>query len=177
MAPQIDFTTHDVLLTITGDKRKGLWVNSSFSKASKKAIRSGGQLPTQASLHTLLLVALVNALRAFTKNQYEMLAKQLPPGVTKPRVKVVVVGDGNFADALTGSIAHNSNAPRLKAGRNFHTVAAQVLSRFTLDMSNSRDGRDRILNDWARKNMYPIRSIVEPALAAKIVSQTVLSDY
>jgi hypothetical protein len=57
----IDFTQHDLLVTITADRRRGLWAASVFGNGTGKPVRMGGQLPAgDANEHTLLLVALTN---------------------------------------------------------------------------------------------------------------------
>ena len=87
---KLDYSKHDLQVTITADPRRGLWASSLLNHGM--AIRKGGQLPTESHAHTLLLVALTNTLRGVTRGEYEKL--QHMKAVVKPRVKVIVSGRG-----------------------------------------------------------------------------------
>jgi len=162
--------THHILLTITADKRRGLWASSVWVN-NGKSLRTGGSLPTTASAHTLLLLALTNTLRSVSRNQYQSIQRTLPEGITKPRVKVIVAGDNTFAPALAELIKGDRTA-KLKAGRNFLSIAAQQVARFSIDLENSDDPRDLALKVWVTKSLYPAQDfeILPAALIPSVVS-------
>jgi hypothetical protein len=166
--------THDLQIIVTADKRKGLWASSLFVHTGR-SLRTGGQLPTTASAHTLLLVALTNTLRGISRNQYQKLVNHLPEGITKPRVSVVVVGDQTFAPALSGLIKGDRSV-RCRAGRNWLTIAAQQIARFSLTIESSDDKRDLALQAWVQKNLYPIPgfeqlpAVLVPSLTSQVVN-------
>jgi hypothetical protein len=161
------------MVTVSADNKRGLWASSLFQAG--KAIRTGGQLPTEASAHTLLLVALTNPLRGINRQQYENIVSYLPEGVKKPRAKVVIAGNDSFAAAFAGLLTRDASAPKLRAGRNFLSIAAQQIARFTLDMETSADPRDLILINWAHKNLYPTKEFetLPASLVPSITGQVV----
>jgi hypothetical protein len=170
----IDFTQHDLLVTITADKKRGLWAASTFGNGTGKPVRIGGQLPAgDASEHTLLLVALANGLRYHSKPTVDKWSRAR--GGSKPNVKVIVAGNKTFADAIKGKIAKTKAAPVLHAGRNFVPVLAVQLSRFNLDIETSTDLRDTVLKSWVGRTLYPANSI--PALDPLVVGQATNEDF
>lgn len=170
--------THDILVTITADKRRGLWASSLYVNKGK-SIRTGGTLPTGSSEHTLLLLALTNTLRGIAKIQYQNLVERLPSGIVKPRVRVIVAGVKTFAPALAGLIGGDRTATKLRAGRNFLSIAAKQIARFAVDLETSGDPRNLALQDWARKSLYPtpdfdsLPSALVPSLTSQVVSDSV----
>ena len=168
--------THELQIIVTADKRKGLWASSLFVRTGR-SLRTGGQLPTTASAHTLLLVALTNTLRGISRHQYDALVKHSPDGITKPRVSVVVVGDQTFAPALSGLIKGDKSLP-MHAGRNWLSIAAQQIARFHLSIETSIDGRDLALQSWVSKNLYPIPgfellpAVLVPSLTSQVVNNS-----
>jgi hypothetical protein len=168
--------THDLQIIVTADKRKGLWASSLFVHTGR-SLRTGGQLPTTASAHTLLLVALTNTLRGISRNQYQKLVNHLPEGITKPRVSVVVVGDQTFAPALSGLIKGDRSLP-MHAGRNWLSIAAKEIARFSLTIETSVDGRDLALQSWVQKNIFPFKeleslpAVLVPSLTSQVVNHS-----
>jgi len=69
---KIDFRTEDALIVVAANKRTGLWANSTTIRGSKNQ-KSGGQLETVASTHSLLTVALVAALRNISNRDISSL--------------------------------------------------------------------------------------------------------
>lgn len=170
---RIDFQTHDVLVQVAGDKRKGIWASSVFAKNSKP-IRTAGSLPTTASAHTLLLVALINSLSNISRGQHTRLGKNVPRGIYKPRL-VVVTMDASFADALTGLLQRAATAKPLRAGKQFLAIAVQQLARFDVTLQTVSDPSELALLNWARKHLIEPKLIagIPSSLSASVVSAVV----
>jgi len=158
---RVNFDSQDGLIMVSGDRR-GVWASQVLIKGSK-TIRTGGQLPTTASRHTLQLVALTSALRSITKAD---AARITPRGVSKARLLVTSI-DSSFLDAL------QAETP-LRAGRNFFTIAMQQLARFDLTFAAPEDGDMTVhmLSKWAANHVFPPKNI--PAvLIPSAVSQVI----
>lgn len=170
---RIDFQTHDILVQVAGDKRKGIWASSVFAKNSKP-IRTAGSLPTSASLHTLQLIALATSLRGISKGQHTRLGQNVPRGVYKPRLMAVTM-DATFAEALKGLLQRDVTAKPLRAGKNFLNIARQQLARFDVTIQTVDDPSELVLLNWARKNIVDPKLIagIPPSLAASVVSAVV----
>jgi hypothetical protein len=167
---KLDLTTHDALIQIAGDSHKGLWASQAFSRTSKFTVRTAGQLPTSASLHTLEIVALTTALRSITKG---MAAKLIQPGMTKPRI-LVGTSDASFAGAISGLLVGDRTAPLLRAGRNFLSIAAYQLARFNVEIRTPETGDTAILvlKGWAQNHVTDPKVIKHiPGLEPSAVSQ------
>jgi hypothetical protein len=174
---KLDYSKYDLQVTITADPRRGLWASSLLNHGI--AIRKGGQLPTEAHAHTLLLVALTNTLRGVTRGEYEKL--QHMKAVVKPRVKVIVSGRGivnTFAAAFAGILARDKDAPKLRAGRNFLAVAAQQAMRFSIEIENTGNAKELVLLTWVQKLLYPESSFerLPAALLPQIAGQMIRAD-
>jgi hypothetical protein len=159
---KLNFDTHDILLMVTGDPRKGIWASQLFHKLQRTTVRTAGQLPTEASRHTLELVALATALRAITRNQIGKLLAGMPRTVTKPRV-LVATTDTSFADALTAMIRNDATARPLRAGKNFLGLLMQQLERFDVNVRTPELGDMTVvvLNNWARNHILHQRQFEE----------------
>ncbi len=163
---RIDPSLHEVSVIITGDRRVGVWAFESNNSLHKKWTRCAGQISTSASEHTLLLVALTNALRTVSKGQASRLVQFAPRGVQKPRVRVLT-DNYLFADALNDVVPQrvlgDESNRRLRAGKNFLWIARPQLRRFTIDVQ-LQDRRDPVVEpllEWARMNvidpkMFPL---------------------
>jgi hypothetical protein len=167
--------THDGMILLASDRRKGLWSSQSIFKSSK-TIRQGGQLPTTASAHTLELVALATALRWVTKAQASFLVEKAPSDVTKPRV-LVVTADPTFADALRAMLTRDAQTlatKPLKVGRNFLAMAAQQLARFDVTFQTDATQVDKsilTLRNWADQHVFAPKMIAALALCPTNASE------
>jgi len=148
-------------IMLVADKRKGLHASSTIHLAAMKSLRVAGQLPTTASQHTLLVVALVTALRMITKAQAEKMISRNGK-LTKPRLQVVVP-DASFADAIQR--VGQTDAPRLRAGKNFLGILGKQLKRFDIDFVTV-SGDD--LKPLFGLLSFAQQSIVAPKLLAEI---------
>jgi hypothetical protein len=112
---KLDFNTHDILVTVAANPRIGVWGAQIFHRQQAKTVRTAGQLPTEASSHTLQLVALATALRSVTKAQARRMVQNLPRRVPKPRV-LVVTSDASFIDAIKAVTSNEQNGKPLRVG-------------------------------------------------------------
>jgi hypothetical protein len=164
--------THEGLILLASDSRKGIWAAQEIFKRGK-TVRHGGQLPAEASAHTLELMALCSALSSVTCAQATFLVQSIKPATTtcitstKPRV-LVVTADSTFAESLRAMLRSDratlATKP-LKAGRNFLTMAARQLGRFELTLINDNDTGDdddksiEVLRNWAKQRLLAPASI------------------
>jgi hypothetical protein len=160
---RFDPETHDGIILLASDRRKGVWASQTIYRGSR-TFRQGGQLPVEASAHTCELVALCTALRSITKAQATKLVQTAPTGVTKPRI-LIVTADPTFAEALTAKMQNYAAAKPLRAGKNFLMFAAHQLSRFTVTLIREPEDNDRsilVLESWARQH------VIDPKLITRI---------
>lgn len=156
MINQFDPSTHDGIVILAADHRRGIYTSQVATKAALKAVRTAGTLPTAASAHTLLSVALCNALRNVSKSQCLKMTVTRPTG-SLPRI-LVVSDDMTYLDALV-AFRDGIAGPRLKAGKNFHDLIRSQLSRFDLTFKTDVDNiANSMVRDWATKH------IIAPAL-------------
>ena len=170
---RVDFSKHEVGIILAADATKGLW---SFQKITgrTRTVRQGGQLPTEASAHTLLATALTVALRSHTKNEIQRLLYNAPRGVDKPRI-IVTTLDPTFGAAINGIMCESNTAPRLRAGRNFIGVLVQQLNRFQVDFEYVPNDKDaQILGGWIKNTLTDpklldrIPSSLRPSAASQV---------
>ena len=163
---RFDTATHEGLILLGGDKRKGLWASSTILKSSK-TVRQAGQLPTSASGHTLELVALASALRSISNSQVSFLMQNAPSSVTKPRL--LIMSADKTRDAVTLA------AKPLKAGRNFLSMVAREIGRFelTLQTDIGEDQSIANLSIWAHERILSPKTVgsIAQALRPTAISQ------
>jgi len=171
--PFIDPANHDIQIMLVADHTKGLWAYQMFTTGAVRSVRVGGRLPASAHAHTLLIVALTNALRSVSKKQHRAMAARR--GTSKPNVSVIVVGGKNFVPALLKAIGHDGGNGAMKAGRNFLGIAAQQMARFNLDLSPSTDVQGHVILQWLTQHVYPqsdfstLPSNLLPLLASEVI--------
>lgn len=169
----IDSAKHDIQITLVADHTKGLWAYQMFTTGAAKSVRVGGRLPASAHAHTLLLLALTNALRSLTKKQHRAMAARR--GTTKPNVSVIVLGGKNFVPALQKALGHEDGSGTMKAARSFLGIAAQQMARFNLDVSPSTDMQGRVVLQWLGQHVYPqsdfstLPNNLLPLLASEVI--------
>jgi hypothetical protein len=169
--------THDGMILLASDRRKGIWASQSIFKLGK-TVRQGGQLPTAASAHSLELVALATALRWITKPQATFLVERAPSDVTKPRV-LMVTADPTFADSLRAMMTRDAatlTTKPLKAGRNFLSMAAQQLARFDVTFQTGTAPEDKslqLLRWWAEEHVFAPRMTAALALCPTNASEVI----
>lgn len=169
---KIDFNTEDALIVVAADKRKGVWSNNSLVR-NQRNVKTAGSLPTMASAHTLLTVALVAALKSITRRNISKLIE----GTTRIKPTVVVASQDRSFLAAINSIVQNEGketANPLHAGKNFLSILKDQLWRFHLVTRSPEDGDFTILAlaDWANKQLAAPKLIagIPPSLAPTIVS-------
>jgi hypothetical protein len=170
MSTRIEFIEYDGVIHLGADPTKGIWANQTLLRGSR-TIRTGGQLPTEASAHTLHVVALTTALRDITKGQAINLVNRAATIIGKPRI-VVVVTDPTFADALTAKIQGQQGKP-LRAGKNFLVELARQLARFTVTFQTDPGNTSSYsLRHWAKKSVHDPKAVqrIPQALAATVAS-------
>jgi hypothetical protein len=145
--------THDGLVLLCADPARGIWSNQVATKVALRAIRTAGTLSTCASAHTLLTVALVNALRCIARKDAQKLTWNLPRTVTKPRL-LVISNDNTFLDALSDFNLEAERCVRLKAGQNFADLLRSQIVRFDLTYQTETENiANLVLSDWAGKHV------------------------
>jgi hypothetical protein len=157
----IDLGKHDGFIYIAAEHRTGLWAYQSRI-TGHRTFRTGGQLPTTASAHSLLVLALLTGLRDISKAQAAELVKKANAGLTKPRILVTSL-DSTFCDALQDKMRGQQNGKPLRAGKNFLIELARQLARFSVTFETDPDSTICYsLKNWA------VRSIHDPKAAQRI---------
>jgi hypothetical protein len=171
-----NFETHDGSVTLAFDRRKGIWAYSLFTKTAR-AIRTAGQISTEASAHTLQAIALTAALRSITRAQANRLAQFAK--LKKPRL-VITSLDRDFLEALQAKMRNDKDVMAvnpLRASKQFLTVLAQQLSRFDLTFETPEDGDvlNSVLQNWAVNHLVDKKLVknLPPALSPSLISQMV----
>jgi hypothetical protein len=169
-----NFETHDGSVTLAFDRRKGIWAYSLFTKTAR-AIRTAGQISTEASAHTLQSLALTVALRSITRGQANRLAQFAK--LKKPRLLVTCL-DEDFLEALEAKMRNDKDVMAvnpLRTGKQFLTVLAQQLARFQLTFEPPEDGdmSNLVLHNWAANHLVDKKLIdnLPPALSPSLISQ------
>ena len=169
----IDFDKYDGQILLSAEKRRGIWATNTVLRGSR-AIKTAGRLPTVATAHTLLVVALISALRNITRAQAEELVSSSNLGIRKARIKVVTT-DEAFVAALTAMLKRQKNGtPPLRAAKNFLIELARQLVRFdvTLEAANRKSARHRTLKNWSVTTAFDPKAFetISPVLLPTLVS-------
>lgn len=139
-------------------------------------IRTGGQLPTTASAHTLLVAGLTATLMDVSKTDVARILDMSGNTITRPRI-IIGVKNSSFADALRGMMKNDQAikaAMPLRCGRNFLRELARQLARFEI-MLASIDAEDDMaainLRRWVRARLPDpkLYATIPPALSAAVV--------
>jgi hypothetical protein len=155
---RFDPATEEGLVILACDPKRGIYASQTTTKTALKAIRQAGTLPTTASAHTLLTVALVNALRMVTRKDVAKMSYGLPHGVRKPRL-VIISNDPTFLDAVGDFVSKSDNRAVLRAGRNFKDLLGMQLRKFDMTYRTEQENVSAlVLGDWAHK------AIISPVL-------------
>jgi hypothetical protein len=149
MSIKFDKKQYDGQILLAADDRRGLGVfEIAFqTPAGIRSYRAAQSLPTEASSHTLQLLALLAALRDINRSLRNTISGR--HGV-RPRFRVVTT-DATFADALRALL--NGDADLIRAGGNFIEEARRVFSNFALTVAVEKDNSVFILRQWAQKHV------------------------
>ena len=156
------------MILLASDHRKGLWANTLITTQSKP-IRTGGQMSTATSAHTLQTVGLAAAMRSILNRDASTLAADA--GLSKPRL-LVTSEDEDFLASL--SSLTNGRAPEkpLKTGKNFYTLLVGQLRRFDVDWVPlpEDDPTGLILKRWVQKTMPNPKYVsgIYPSVAGQV---------
>jgi hypothetical protein len=162
-----NFETHDCHLVLACNDRRGLWA-AQVQPRYARTVRTAGSMPTAASAHTLLTVALISSLRNITKAQEAKMARR----GRKSRLLIRVL-DSTFADALKAKIKRQ-DGPRFRAGKNFLMALAQQLARFDIDWETvDQQSPDfnflESMRHWAGSMLPDPKSILAPSAVSILV--------
>jgi hypothetical protein len=171
---KIDLSMHDGELTVVADKHRGIWASQTFLRASK-TVRAGGQLPTTASAHTLLVAGLTATLLDISKFDVKRILEISNRPTSKPRL-VISTANKSFANALAAMIK-NDKATRaekpLRTGKNFLRELARQLARFdvTFRTIGDEESVDVNLRRWAKSRLRDPKMLgtIPPILTATVV--------
>lgn len=165
---KIDFKQHDGLLLLASDKRRGIWGSQLLTRGAR-TVRTAGQIPTTASAHSLLTVALLNTLNGISRGQ----AAKLAPQGSKMRL-VIASSDVEFVAGLD-LLVQGSNALKLRAGKNFIATLVKKLARFDVKamVPDAGDKGVFILGNWLSVNALHPASFddLPQSLAPNVISQ------
>lgn len=163
---KINFRDTEGLVQLAADKRRGVWASQLLLRGAR-TVRTAGQLPTTASAHSLLTVALLNTLNSISRAQ----ASRLAPG--KARL-VVLSSDAQFVNGLN-LLVQNGDAATLRSGKNFLTTLAKKLDRFdvTAMLPDADDKGVLILGNWLTVNALHPASFgdLPVSIAPNVISQ------
>ena len=173
---RLDFNTHDALIELGADPRRGIAVSSTFSKANPKAVRTALQLPRETSAHGLLLAALSSTLQSnSSKGTITRLTRELPAG-SKPRV-IVVTDSADFAAGLTALLKTDRGRDgKLRAGKNFVDYFLKVARRWNISVVVDTASNHKHLIGWAIKTCIDPKSHGLPAVFAPVAASTVVKS-
>ena len=148
---KFEYQRYEIMTSIAADVGDATWVADTTVK-SRARVRVSGKFPVSATRHSLLVTALVNALRSIQLRQAEELARLA--GQPKPRL-LVVSDDISLVDALAAIISGDKKqiAKRyIKATPNFTSPLEQQLARFVVavQMPPAGDGSLLALRRWSR---------------------------
>jgi hypothetical protein len=170
---QYDFLKgYDGRVLITFNKRTGMWAAEVVTTLGRNT-RTAGELPSEASSHTLLSVALTTSLQSITKSSARFIAERA--GTPKPRILVVSANE-TFLIALEAKMKGDKEVMArrtLKTGKQFLKILAYQLARFSITFETAQRGfeSERILREWMHRHLIRL-SDVPPSLAPSVVSQS-----
>jgi hypothetical protein len=164
---KIDFRETDGLVQLAADKRRGIWGSQLLIRGTR-TVRTAGQLPTTASAHSLLTVALLNSLNSISRGQ---AAKLAPIG----RMRLIVLSsDAQFVNGLN-MLVQNVDASTLRSGKNFLDILAKKIERFDVKamLPDANDKGVLILGNWLSVNALHPASFgdLPVSIAPNIISQ------
>lgn len=117
----------DAVVLVACNRAKGVWCNESRS-LNLRTSRHGGRLNSSATAHSLLVLALISSLRAYsTKQLADMTSRS---GRVKPAILVKTL-DQSFADALS-CFLQGQNHDVLRAGKQLKEHLQRLSSRFVV---------------------------------------------
>jgi hypothetical protein len=154
----VDFSKFEARILLSSDRRSGVWASETLTKG-KTRIRNAGQLPADASSHSLLVVALMAALRSISKRDATRLVEDADWVITKPRV-LVVSRSADFGDALHGKV-NGQNGKLLRAGKQFMRELARQVVRFDLTFDTDEENKPILnLRKWAQTSVPDPESVL-----------------
>lgn len=163
---KINFRDTEGLVQLAADKRRGVWASQLLLRGAR-TVRTAGQLPTTASAHSLLTVALLNTLNSISRSQVARLASG------KARL-VVLSSDAQFVNGLN-LLVQNGDAAILRSGKNFLTTLVKKLDRFdvTAMLPDADDKGVLILGNWLTVNALHPASFgdLPVSIAPNVISQ------
>ncbi len=170
----IDFDNYEGRVLLAADRRRGVWANETLFRGSRN-VRNAGQVPTTASSHTLLTVALTAALRNIHKAAANRLVSTATQKIKKPRLLVASI-DATFCDALKVKMKRTGqNGPAFRAGKNFLMALAQQLVRFEITLHTGERPAVLTLKNWSWTAIIDPKTIptIPPVLLPSAVSTLV----
>jgi hypothetical protein len=174
---KIDMNFYDGIILIAGDRKRGVWSQQTLARGTKTT-RAAGQLPTSASIHTLQVVAVANALRSITRSDISRLTGGAPR-----KARLVVASDhASFIEAIQSAIKGDKDTLAtnpLRAGKNFLGQLAQQIARFEITWQTPELGDHtlKMLKDWSTravvdpKSVAAIPAILMPTAVSAVLSQ------
>lgn len=157
---RIDFNLFDGQI-ILSSTRTGIWAAQTFVRGGRN-VRTAGQLPAEASSHTLHAVGLTAALRNISKTRARTLVQTSRVTIFKPRVAVRVI-DPTFADALSAKITRQVGPP-LRVGRNFLMILAEQVARFSLTFQPDNEHLCEQLRRWSVASLPDVKALALPQM-------------
>jgi hypothetical protein len=166
---RIDKTLYDAQLLIVAHSRKGIWA-ADLKLGGKPSRWSAGSLPTTATAHSLLAVAIVAALRPLPHRALMELSDYADRRGFRPRLEIVV-NDPTFVEALEAAKKQDATGKPFKAGKNFLVSLAQQLARWEITLATNPESKHLFaLGNWAS------RVVIDPTIDA-VFTPAVVSEY
>ncbi|HEY1647489.1 MAG TPA: hypothetical protein VGF96_05890 [Terracidiphilus sp.] len=156
--------SHDITVQIAADRRKHFWVNSVSLKRGRST-RTSGFAPREAGQHSLLAIAIVQALLSVSNK--DRLRLTTFNTTRKPSVEILV-RDVDFVASIRALVSNDDPRPfGFRAGRNFWSVLVKQLRRFqvTVKVVPLDDGRIGALKVWGATTVVAPRETTDvPAI-------------
>lgn len=165
----VDFNNFDAVVNLSADRRRGIWAVQTRLHRGRSS-RVAGQIETESSAHTLLVIAMLTGLAQITKQQAAKLVESAAIKITKPRIQVVC-RDLTFLSSLRERMQGQKLTPN-KAAKHILMQLPKQLARFTLSFqTNPDDATCYTLQSWAFKSVHDPKLIDIPrAFTPSVVS-------
>lgn len=165
---RFDSTRFDAIIHLASDRRKGIWATQALLNRGR-AIRTAGQMRTEASAHSLLSVALLNSLTNVTRAQATELVRIAEADIIKPRFQIICQ-EQTFLPSLQERMKGQQLTPN-RSARHILMQLPKQLARFTFDfVTDPEDSICYSLKNWAHRTVYDRKLIdtIPPALAGTV---------
>ncbi len=147
---RFDFSKHDVNVTLSIDRRLGIWAASTTPRANPTTRQAARLESTDMSASNLYSIALVAAVRSIGLNQRTYLTK----GENRKVKVLVAIEDSPSAHEFAAGI---KDVKQSRVSGAFRKELNRQISKFDLEFSfESAAGYVGVLDRWAQTTVAPL---------------------